>query len=125
MTEIIPVFRSGKWSRPHSDKAFRNANMRIGNVEPVSVDVVQASACFDTRRWLTTDQVHRLEKIPRMIPDRQVRALRVRSESKHAARAPENMNSHDFNPASRSQLVDPSINPGHQMEDRHANGERQ
>jgi len=69
--------------------------MRIGHMEPMRLDIVQALILIDPRDRLTTPaHLDRLERRPRRKLRRQIRSARIRGTPEHPPRTPANMNHH-------------------------------
>jgi hypothetical protein len=75
-----------------------DADMRIGQVEAVLIDIVQALINVHPRLSLTLGHLERFERGPRPILRRQVLPRFVCCATKYPAWSPENMHLHDFPP---------------------------
>ena len=83
------------WIRSISDYTFGNTDMRVSDVKPISLDVVQTLRSVDSRsRFPVPVQLYRLKWIPGCKPGGQVVPTCDSCDAKHPSRAPKNMYEH-------------------------------
>jgi hypothetical protein len=81
-----------------SDNALGDANVGVGQVEPVLFDVVYALVDIYTLFGLISRHLHYLESTPRPILTRKIGGGAIFRGAENATDAPENVNLHECSP---------------------------
>jgi hypothetical protein len=83
-----------------SEEAFGDTHMRVGEVEPEFLNVIQTLSDIDPWRGLAKIHFHRLNRTPRAMLQWQIASCGVLRESEHATGASKDMDLHLCKPPS-------------------------